>query len=174
MASTLRSYGNNTMRERGVHIAILGVDIAILRVDIAILGVHIAILGVDIAIPGVDIAILDVTSQRGRWRPQKWPGPGGCVAAKTAKVAGLAEAGGCVAAGTTKVARLAVGGGIARSVLAQFHRCVVGVRERGRNRRVDRGQGSDGHYRTIVQRRLGEGAGGVRCGLHWGQGPWRR
>ena len=20
----------------------------------------------------------------------------------------------------------------------------------------------------------GEGAGGVRCGLHWGQGPWRR
>ena len=30
MASTLRSYGNNTMRERGVDIAILGVDIAIL------------------------------------------------------------------------------------------------------------------------------------------------
>ena len=45
MASTLRSYGNNTMRERGVDIAILGVDIAILGVDTEILGV-------DIAIPG--------------------------------------------------------------------------------------------------------------------------
>ena len=44
MASTLRSYGNNTMRERGVDIAILGVDIAILGVDIAILGVDRAIL----------------------------------------------------------------------------------------------------------------------------------
>ena len=39
VASTLRSYGNNTMRERGVDIAILGVDIAVLGVDKAILGV---------------------------------------------------------------------------------------------------------------------------------------
>ena len=45
MASTLRSYGKNTMRERGVDIAILGVDIAILGVDTEILGVDIAILG---------------------------------------------------------------------------------------------------------------------------------
>ena len=67
MASTLRSYGNNTIRERGidieilcVYIAILAVDIAILGIDIAILGVDIAILGVDIAILGVDIAILGV------------------------------------------------------------------------------------------------------------------
>ena len=37
VASTLRSYGNNTMRERGVDIAILGIDIAILGVDRAIL-----------------------------------------------------------------------------------------------------------------------------------------
>ena len=65
VASTLRSYGNNTMRKRGVDIANLGVDIAILGVDtailgedIAVLGVHVAILGVDIAILGVDIAIL--------------------------------------------------------------------------------------------------------------------
>ena len=49
MASAPRSYGNNTMRKRGVDIAILGVDIAILGVDIAILSVDIAILGVDIA-----------------------------------------------------------------------------------------------------------------------------
>ena len=42
MASTLRSYANSTMRERGEDIAILGVDI-----DTAIIGVHIAILGVD-------------------------------------------------------------------------------------------------------------------------------
>ena len=60
VASTLRSYGNNTLRERGVDIAILGVDIAILGVDIAILGVDIAILGVDIAVLGVDIATLGV------------------------------------------------------------------------------------------------------------------
>ena len=52
VASTLRSYGNSIMRERGVDIAILGVDIAIL-------GVNIAILGVDIAILGAVIAILD-------------------------------------------------------------------------------------------------------------------
>ena len=45
VASTLRSYGTNTTRERGVDIAILGVDIAILGVDIAILSVDIAILG---------------------------------------------------------------------------------------------------------------------------------
>ena len=49
MASTLRSYGNNTIRKSGVDIAIIGVDIAILGVDIAILGVDIAILDVDIA-----------------------------------------------------------------------------------------------------------------------------
>ena len=68
VASALRSYGNNTVWEGGVDIAILGVDIAILGVyiiaipgvDIAILGVDIAILGVDIAILGVDIAILGV------------------------------------------------------------------------------------------------------------------
>ena len=42
LASTLSSYGNNTMRERGVDIAILGVDIAVLGVDIAFLGVDIA------------------------------------------------------------------------------------------------------------------------------------
>ena len=47
MASTRRSYGNNTMRERDVAIAILGVNIAILGVNIAILGVDIAVLGVD-------------------------------------------------------------------------------------------------------------------------------
>ena len=39
MASTLRSYGNNTIRERGVDVAILGVDMAILVVDIAILAI---------------------------------------------------------------------------------------------------------------------------------------
>ena len=33
VASTLRSYGNNTMHERGVDIEILGVDIAILRMQ---------------------------------------------------------------------------------------------------------------------------------------------
>ena len=44
LASTLSSYGNNTMRERGVDIAILGVDIAILGVDIVILDVDRAIL----------------------------------------------------------------------------------------------------------------------------------
>ena len=44
MASTLTSYANSTMRERGVDIAILGVDIAILGVDIAIIGVDHAIL----------------------------------------------------------------------------------------------------------------------------------
>ena len=60
MASTLKSYSNNAMRERGVDIAILGVDITILGVDIAVLGVDIAVLGVDIAILGVDIAIRDV------------------------------------------------------------------------------------------------------------------
>ena len=37
VASTLKSYGNNKMRERGVDIAILGIDIAILGVDRAIL-----------------------------------------------------------------------------------------------------------------------------------------
>ena len=58
VASTLRSYGNNTMRERGVDIAILGVDIAILGVDIAILSV-------DIAIHGVDRAILRRQEKRG-------------------------------------------------------------------------------------------------------------
>ena len=45
MGSKLRSYGNSTMRERGVDIAILGVDIATLGVDIVILRVDIAILG---------------------------------------------------------------------------------------------------------------------------------
>ena len=49
MASTLRSYANSTMRERGLGIAILGVDIALLGVDVAVLGVDIAIFGVDIA-----------------------------------------------------------------------------------------------------------------------------
>ena len=37
VASTLKSYRNHTMRERGVDIAILGIDIAILGVDRAIL-----------------------------------------------------------------------------------------------------------------------------------------
>ena len=45
MASTLRRYGNDTMRERGIDITILGEDIEILSVDIAILGVDMAILG---------------------------------------------------------------------------------------------------------------------------------
>ena len=60
VVSTLRSYGNRTMRERGVDIAILGVDIAILGVALAILGVDTSALGVDIAILGVDKAILGV------------------------------------------------------------------------------------------------------------------
>ena len=47
MASTLRSYANSTMRERGVYIAILGVGTVILSVDIVILGVDIAIIGID-------------------------------------------------------------------------------------------------------------------------------
>ena len=51
MASTLRSYGNNTMRERGV--------------DIAIIGVYIAILGEEIAILGVDIAIFRMQEKKG-------------------------------------------------------------------------------------------------------------
>ena len=92
VASTLRSYGNSTMRERGV-------DIAILSVDIAILGVDIAILGVDIAILGVDIAVLGAIVFRG------------CVAARAVETAEVAGARGCWAAVTTKVARLAVGGG---------------------------------------------------------------
>ena len=81
VASTLRSYGNNTMRERGVDIAILGVDITVLGVDIAILGldivtlgVDIAILGVDITIVGVDIAIIGV--DRATLRRQEKRGPG--------------------------------------------------------------------------------------------------
>ena len=57
MASTLRSYGNSTMRERGVDIAILGVDIAILGGDIAILSV-------DIATHGEDMAILRMQEKR--------------------------------------------------------------------------------------------------------------
>ena len=79
VTSTLRGYGNNTMRERGVDIAILvvgivilgedlavlGVDIAALGVDIAILGIDTAILGVDLAILGVDIAVLGVVFPRG-------------------------------------------------------------------------------------------------------------
>ena len=50
MSSTLRSYGNNTIREMSVDIVILGVDIAVLGVDIAILSVSIEILCVDILI----------------------------------------------------------------------------------------------------------------------------
>ena len=78
VASTHRSYGNNTMRKRGVDIAILGVDRAILRrqekrerlqgeggVDIAVLGVDIAVLGVDIAILSVDIANLRRREKKG-------------------------------------------------------------------------------------------------------------
>ena len=65
MASTLRSYANSTMRERGVGAAILGVDIAILGVDKAVLGVDIAILGVGIAIPCVDIANLRRRGKKG-------------------------------------------------------------------------------------------------------------
>ena len=102
VASTLRSYGNNTMWERGVDIAILGVDIAILGVDIAVLGVDIAILRVDIAIPvvdipifGVDIAVLGAVV------------PKGCVAARAVETAEVAGARGCVAAETSKVAGLA-------------------------------------------------------------------
>ena len=83
LASTLRSYGDNTMRERGVGIAILGVDIAILGVDVATLGVDIAILDVDIAVLG---AI----------------GPRGCVAARAVETAEVAGARGCVAAETPK------------------------------------------------------------------------
>ena len=84
VASTLRSYGNNTMRERGVDIATLGVDIAILGVDRAILrrqerrgrvtgggGVDIAVLGVDIAVLGVDVAILGVGIANMRRREKK-------------------------------------------------------------------------------------------------------
>ena len=65
MASTLRSYGNSTIRERCVDITILGIDIAILGVDIAIFGVDITILGVDIAIIGVDIATLKMQGKKG-------------------------------------------------------------------------------------------------------------
>ena len=109
VASTLRSYGNNTMRERGVDIAIIGVDIAILGVDIAILGVDIAVLGVDIAIIGVDIAILGVDiaifgvdiAVLGAVVPK------GCVAARAVKTAEVAGARGCVAAETSNVAGLA-------------------------------------------------------------------
>ena len=87
VTSTLRSYGNNTMRERGVDIAILGVDIAILGVDITIHGVDIAILGVDIAIPGVDIAILGVDIatlgvDRAILKRQDERGPGGTKSRK--------------------------------------------------------------------------------------------
>ena len=63
--STLRSCSNNTMRGRGVDVAILGVDIAILGVEIGILGVDVAILGVDIAILGIDIANLRRQEKRG-------------------------------------------------------------------------------------------------------------
>ena len=90
MASTLRSYGNNTMRERGVDITILGVGIAILDVDTAILGVDIAILGVDIAVLGAVVprgcvaarpveaaevagARPGAASQRGRQKSRGWP-----------------------------------------------------------------------------------------------------
>ena len=109
VASTLRSYGNNTMRERGVDIAIIGVDIAILGVDIAILGVDIAVLGVDIAIIGEDIAILGVDiaifgvdiAVLGAVVPK------GCVAARAVETAEVAGARGCVAAETSNVAGLA-------------------------------------------------------------------
>ena len=80
MASTLRSYDNNTMRERGVDIAILGIDIPILGVDIATLAVDIAILGVDIAILGVDIAVLGAVVPRG------------CVAARAVETAEVVRA----------------------------------------------------------------------------------
>ena len=109
VASTLRSYGNNTMRERGVDIAILGVDIAILGVDIGILGVDMPILGVDIAVLGAVVPSGCVAARA--VETAEVAGARGCVAAETGKVAGLAEAGGCVAAGTTKVTRLAVGSG---------------------------------------------------------------
>ena len=56
VASTLRSGGNNKMRERGVDIAILGVDIATLGEDMAVLGVDIVILGVDIAVLGAVVS----------------------------------------------------------------------------------------------------------------------
>ena len=84
VASTLRSYDNNTMRDRGIDIAILGVDIAILGVGIAILDVDIAILGVDIAVLGAVV-------------------PRGCVAARAVETAEVAGERGCVAAETTKV-----------------------------------------------------------------------
>ena len=102
VVSTLRSYGNNTMRERGVDIAILGVDIAILGVGIAILGVDIAVLGVDIAILSVDIAIFGVDiAVLGAVVPK------GCVAARAVETAEVPGARGCVAAETSKVAGLA-------------------------------------------------------------------
>ena len=93
----VRSYGNNTVRERGVDIATLGVDIAILGVDIAILGVDIAFLGVDIAILSVDIEILGVDTAilgvdiavLGAVVPR------GCVAARAAETAEVAGARGC-------------------------------------------------------------------------------
>ena len=90
MASTLRSYGNNTMPESGVDIATLGEDIAVLGVDIVILGVDIVILGVDIAILGVDIAVLGAVVPRG------------CVAARAVETTEVAGARGYVAAETTK------------------------------------------------------------------------
>ena len=77
MASTPRTYGNSTTRERGVDIAILVVDIVTLVVGIAILGVDIAILGVDIIILGVDIAILDVDIATLRRQEKGWGLQGG-------------------------------------------------------------------------------------------------
>ena len=104
VTSTLRSYGNDTIRKSGVDIAILGVDIAVLGVDTAILGVAIAILGVDIAVLGVDIVILGVDivilgvdiEVLGAAVPIR------CVAARAVETAELAGAKGCVAAETTK------------------------------------------------------------------------
>ena len=86
VASTLRSYGNNTTRERGVDIAILGVDIAILGVDIAILRVDIAVLGVDIEILDVNIAARAVETA-------EVAGARGCVAAETTKSRGWPKPG---------------------------------------------------------------------------------
>ena len=109
VANTLRSYGNNTMREWSVDIAILGVDIAILGVYIAIFGVDIAVLGVDIAILGVDIAILvvDIAIFGVDIAVLGAVVPKGCVAARAVETAEVAGARGCVAAETSNVAGLA-------------------------------------------------------------------
>ena len=104
VASTLRSYGNNTMRKRGVDIAILGVDIAILGVDIAILDVDIVILGVDVAVLGVDIVILgvDIAILGVDIEVVGAVVPRGCVAARAVETTEVAGAIGCVAVETTK------------------------------------------------------------------------